>query len=79
MPAEFVTNAANLTFYGNGRLKEVHDLSSRTPTCRVEAIKVGVKFVPDTLQEAQSNGYRDCPYCISRRKYWESSLDGEEV
>jgi len=79
MPAQFVSNHMHLTFYGNSRTKEVHDLSFRTPTCRVEAIQVGVKFVPDTLQEAQSSGYRDCLYCISRRKYWESSLEGEDL
>jgi hypothetical protein len=79
MPAEYTARSAYLMYYGNSRTKEVHDLSSHNPNCRLAAIKVGVKFVPDTLEEARRNGYHDCPRCISRRKYWECSPDGEEV
>ncbi len=79
MPAEFATRNAHLIYYGNSRTKEVHDLSLRSPNCWVEAIQVGVKFVPDTLEEARSSGYRDCSYCISRRNRLELSPDGEDV
>lgn len=79
MSAQFTANITHLTFYGDRRTREVHNLAFRSPNCRVEAIKVGVKFVPDTLQEAQTNGYKDCPHCTRHRKSWESSLDEEDL
>ena len=69
MPIRVVANHAHLAFYGNRRTREVHNMSSHSPNCRVGDIKGGVKFVPDTLQEARRYRYSACPHCINRRQY----------
>ena len=57
-------------FVGNMNNKEVHDLENeRTGAnqCQIdEIIQSGhaVTFTPDTLEQAHSQGYDNCAYCI---------------
>jgi len=47
--------------------KEVHDLHNEKTNCQInEILKSGnaVGFDPDTLQQAHSEGYDNCAYCI---------------
>lgn len=46
---------------------EVHDLSNEKAQCQIdEIIKAGhaVVFSPDTLAQADEEGYDNCAYCI---------------
>lgn len=46
---------------------EVHDLENEKPQCQIdEIIKTGnaVVFSPDTLEQAKSEGYDNCAFCI---------------
>lgn len=57
-------------YLGNSSKKEVHDLSNedkRPNACQIdEIIAAGnaVRFVPDTLEQAHSEGYDNCAYCL---------------
>ena len=53
-----------LNFYGNRNTKEVHRVADRTANCQLDEIKDGVSFSPDTLAEAQRQGYDNCHWCI---------------
>ncbi len=44
--------------------KEVHDLNKKTANCQINEIRNAVRFVPDTLAQAHSEGYDNCNYCI---------------
>ena len=59
-------NYRNLQYYGNSSPSkmEVHHVPSETPNCQLNEIKAGVRFVPDTLEEAHRNGYDNCAWCI---------------
>jgi hypothetical protein len=61
------------TFLGNSSpsKKEVHKLSNENANCQVdEIIKAGhaVGFTPDTVEQAHSEGYDNCAYCIGGSK-----------
>ena len=46
---------------------EVHDLHNEKPNCQIdEIIQAGhaVVFAPDTSEQARSEGYDNCHYCI---------------
>jgi hypothetical protein len=43
---------------------EVHHVPSETANCQLDEIQDGVRFVPDTLEEAHMNGYDNCHYCL---------------
>jgi len=46
---------------------EVHDLNNEKPQCQIdEIIKAGnaVVFNPDTLKQANDEGYDNCAFCI---------------
>ena len=48
---------------------EVHDLKNEKPQCQIdEIIKAGnaVVFEPDTLEQAKSEDYDNCAFCIGR-------------
>jgi len=57
---------------GNRNTLEVHRLPNETQQCQISEILRtghGVKFVPDTIEEAHKNRYDNCAYCLggSRR------------
>ena len=56
-------------YLGNSDLShlEVHDLYNEKTQCQIdEIIQAGhaVVFTPDTLQQAHSEGYDNCAYCL---------------
>jgi len=58
-------------FCGNINKKEVHDLDNETTLCWIdEIIAAGHAkiFYPDTLKQANREGYDNCAYCIGRSK-----------
>lgn len=52
-------------FYGDKKYMIVHDLSGEKPKCEISEIKLVHKryFMPDTLEQAKSEGYEQCGYC----------------
>ena len=60
------TSYVGLNYYGNSSPSkmEVHHVPSKTANCQLDEIKNGVRFEPDTLDEAHKNGYDNCAYCI---------------
>lgn len=57
----------NNKFCGNTYTKEVHDLDREKTQCQIdEIIAAGHArtFTPDTLEQAHSEGYDNCAYCI---------------
>jgi hypothetical protein len=47
--------------------REVHDLDNEKVVCQIdEIIKAGhaITFSPDTLRQANQQGYDNCAYCI---------------
>ena len=57
---------SGLHYYGNRSPSkmEVHHVPSKTANCQLNEIKDGVRFVPDTLNEAHNNGYYNCHWCL---------------
>ena len=59
-------------FLGNKNKKEVHDLDNEKTganECQInEIIAAGnaTTFTPDTLKQADSEGYDNCAHCIGR-------------
>lgn len=52
-------------FCGNTSKKEVHDLDNERVICQIdEIIRAGHAIPFDTLQEARTQGYDNCAYCI---------------
>jgi hypothetical protein len=55
-------------FVGNNDDKIVHDVDNEQPThCHIDGIVVAgnvVTFTPDTLEQAQKEGYTSCKYCL---------------
>jgi hypothetical protein len=50
---------------------EVHDLRLETSNCQIaEIVAAGnaVTFNPDTLQQARSEGYDNCHFCLGSSK-----------
>jgi hypothetical protein len=46
---------------------EVHDLQNEQTNCQIDEIlraNHAVVFDPDTLEQARSEGYDNCAYCI---------------
>ena len=56
----------NKRFLGNNNTTEVHDLDNEKTTCQIDEIKFEhiVTFLPDNLDQAHSEGYDNCAYCI---------------
>jgi hypothetical protein len=54
-------------YCGNTNTKEVHDLDHEHTNCQIDAIvqagHVRV-FIPDSLEQAHSEGYDNCSYCL---------------
>lgn len=57
-------------FVGNTNSTEVHDLDNEKTgqnQCQIDEIiqaKHAVTFTPDTLVQANSDGYDNCAYCL---------------
>lgn len=53
-------------YLGNKNTTEVHDLTKQTQNCQINEIKPEHKkyFNPDTLAQAQKEGFDNCAYCI---------------
>lgn len=54
-------------FMGNTNKKEVHDLDNEQTNCQIdEIIRAGhrITFNPDTVDEARSQGYDRCHWCL---------------
>ncbi len=66
MSVESASTYHGLQYYGNrsASKKEVHHVPSKTANYQLDEIKDGVRFVPDTLEEAHKNCYDNCHYCI---------------
>jgi hypothetical protein len=57
----------NKRYFGNTNTKEVHDLDNEQVNCQInEIIKANHarSFNPDTLEQAHSEDYDNCAYCI---------------
>jgi len=63
-------------YYGNKRNQIVHDLSNEKPKCEIKQIKIIHKryFMPDTYEQAMSEGYTNCPHCIKMNKLIDSPI-----
>lgn len=62
-----VTSKLGIRFLGNTNKTEVHDLRNEKGNCQInEILKAGhaVGFRPDTLEQAHSEDYDNCAYCI---------------
>jgi len=66
MSVEPANSYHGLQYYGNRSPSkmEVHHVPSKKTNCQLDEIKDGVRFIPDTLQEAKNNGYDNCHYCL---------------
>jgi len=54
-------------FCGNTNTKEVHDLDREKAQCQIDEILAAghaTTFTPDTLEQAHSEDYDNCAYCI---------------
>jgi hypothetical protein len=57
-------------FLGNENTKEVHDLNNEKTggnECQIDEIIAAahaVGFVPDSLEQAHSEGYDNCAHCV---------------
>lgn len=57
------------TLLGDLRTMELHDLSNEKPRCRLDLVLAegyAVTFSPDSLRQAHTEGFTDCPYCLGR-------------
>ena len=73
MPSKISTRPTNRRFLGNSSPSkmEVHDLNNEKTQCQIdEIIRAGhaVVFSPDTLAQANSEGYDNGAYCIGGSK-----------
>jgi PHP family Zn ribbon phosphoesterase len=67
--ARKVTSRTGLRFLGNSSASkmEVHELAKENKNCQIdEILRAGnaVGFSPDTLAQAQSEGYDNCHWCV---------------
>ena len=56
-----------IRFLGNTNRMEVHDRNNEKTQCQIDEILAAdhaVGFVPDTLEQAHSEGYDNGYYCI---------------
>ena len=69
MSVEPTNRYSGLNYYGNRSTTEVHYVPSKTAACQLDEIKDGMRFIPDTLTEADRQGYDNCYWCLgaSRR------------
>lgn len=61
----------SVLYLGNTSTREVHELRDEQTNCRIgEIIAAGnaVGFDPDTLEQANVEGYDNCSYCIGGSK-----------
>ena len=57
----------SVLYLGNKSTREVHELRDEQTNCRIgEIIAAGnaIGFDPDTLEQANVEGYDNCHYCI---------------
>jgi hypothetical protein len=57
----------SVLYLGNRSTREVHELRDEQTNCRIgEIIAAGnaIGFDPDTLEQANVEGYDNCHYCI---------------
>lgn len=55
-------------FLGNQTKKEVHDTHNPKTQCQLNEIVRRKHFVPDTLDQAHSEGYDNCGHCLTGSK-----------
>ena len=66
-----VSSKYGRSYLGNKNTTEVHKLSNEQTNCQInEIISAGhaVGFSPDTLEQAHTDGYDNCAYCIGNSK-----------
>ncbi len=71
MPFESASSWVGLKYYGDRSKRGnrvVHEVASRTPECRLDDIKHGVKFLPDRLGQAHRYHYENCQHCLNPRQ-----------
>ena len=71
MPQYPTTTKYGQRFLGNRNKTEVHDLQNEKTQCQVNEflpLGHGVRFLPDTLDEAHRCSYDNCAYCIGGSK-----------
>ena len=67
---KYKVTSRSVRFLGNDNPRgdhEVHDLKNEKSQCQIDEIfraGHGVGFIPDTLEEAKSNKFDSCAYCI---------------
>ena len=73
MATSVYVRPTNKKYFGNNNppKREVHDLQSEKTNCQItEILQTGhaVVFDPDTLDQAHSESYDNCAYCIGGSK-----------
>ncbi len=53
-------------YLGDTNKKLVHELSNRKENCKIDEVMLVHKryFIPDTFNQANSEGYTNCVHCI---------------
>ena len=53
-------------YLGDNNKRQVHDLENPQNDCQMDEIKIVHKrsFIPDTLEQANVEGYISCVHCI---------------
>ena len=72
-PEQRKKKAENKRYLGNSDANnmEVHDLQNEKGQCQIDKIRKAdhvVTFTPDTLEQAHSEGYDNCAFCIGDSK-----------
>jgi len=65
--ATSISTRPTTRYLGNRNNLEVHELIRETRNCQIdEIIAAGhaVVFTPDTLEQAHSEGYDNCAWCL---------------
>ena len=54
-------------YLGDNNKRQVHDLENLKDGCAIDEIMLVHKrnFIPDSFEQANSEGYTSCPWCIS--------------
>jgi len=58
-------------YCGNINTKEVHDLDRETYQCHIDVIIAAghsITFIPDTLDQAHTECYENCTYCLGGKE-----------
>jgi len=53
-------------YLGDNNKQQVHDLENQKENCQMDEIKIVHRryFIPDTFEQANTEGYTSCIHCI---------------